>query len=195
MKIIEHIIRIIKIAMLRIKSKIKFLIVDLDYSGENIVFLCYGGKAFFKRNLFDAIVDDKLISGLHPEQACFLGIIVSRWLKENNIIDKAEKYQKILRRHNYNSAVEDSIAFDRHGNLIYTDKQTGELKVEMAHMVASNKDLISKFHSLVACSIGVYVGNNLRRLKSFETSDLKGYVSDEKNNIIPLSDFINRTHF
>lgn len=190
MKITEYISHIIKITMHRIRSNIKFLIIDLDYNEGKVVFLCYGGKAFFKRNLFDAIVDDKLISGLHPEQACFLGIMVSRWLKENNIIDNAEKYQKILRRHNYNAAVEDSIVFDRHGNLIYTDKQTGELQMEMAHVVASKKDMISRFHSLVACSIGIFVGNNLRRLNKFESSDLKGHLSSESNNIIPLSNFI-----
>jgi len=170
--------------MKRLFSKIKYLITDFDSTTGNIVFLCYGSRAFFNKNILDAISDDKIISGLHSEQACFLGIMFGRLVKERRITYDSEKYVGLTRRHSYNHAVEDQILFDRKGNIIFTDRSSGKTMVIKAYIVASARELISGFSPLVACSIGIHVGSNLRKVSSVEKGECVNIDTVDENIII-----------
>jgi len=168
----------------RLFTKIRYLITDFDNSTGKIVFLCYGSRAFFTKNIADVISEDKVISGLHPEQACFLGIIYARWIKEMRINCNSEKYIGLKGRHNYNSSVEDQIIFDRSGNIIFTDRRTRETKIIKAHIVASTSELISRFNPVVACSIGMYIGSNIRKISDSEMNPVSSQIVTSENVVI-----------
>lgn len=177
----------------RFFSRVKFIIIDHNEE-DALTFLCYGTRAFFKKNLIEAIFDDKLIAGLWPEQACFLGILFGEQTLKNNFYYNYEKYKKKHTKTSghFHSLINNEVVFDRKGQLIYTDKTTGQVRVDDPILVASKKELINQFTPSVACSIGVFVGKNIGRLQNGDkqtdkTPDITtGNKKQERGRIIHL---------
>lgn len=164
---------VIKIIYQRVTSKICFLVVDFHEINQQLTFLCYGGRAFFKKELAEAALDDKLISGLSPDQACFIGIKLGQLIKKTEWITNKTLGEKI-KMYSQKSfvTVKNSIAFDRKGNLIYFDSSTNKIIIEKARIVAGSRKLIMQFDSILACRIGVFVGSSLEKTEREESKKL-----------------------
>jgi hypothetical protein len=157
--------KIWSILFYRLSSKIKYLIVDLDDSTNVLTFLCYGSRAFFREPLCKVVFDEKIITGLNPEQACFLGVKFGQLCKKDNFLYGDENYNKFVNRYKEKFLPNDDIAYDRSGNLIYFDKKTGSLRSEPIYTVASTEGLINQFESATAYFIGVSVGYNTQKMQ------------------------------
>lgn len=163
-----------KVIYQRITSKIRFLVIDFDEANQQLTFLCYGGRAFFKKELIEAALDDRLILGLSPDQACFIGIKLGELMRKNEWLSNKALNEKIKIYSQKNAVtVKKSIAFDRKGNLIYFDSSTNKPIIQNARMVSGNHKLIMQFDSILACRIGVFVGSSLARTKSEEKKKLE----------------------
>lgn len=181
--------RLWEVLVSRLTCKIKFLIIDFDKRTGTFTFLCYGGRAFFKKKLLEVMLDKQLISGLHTEQACFVGLMYGMWVKENRFSYSDEQYQRLLKKHSYDMQSDSGIVFDRKGNIIYFDKKSGKPNIVNAYAVASTRTLINQFSPLVACEIGSFVGSGIAKPVSNELD--QGCSKDDAGKVLDFKAFIN----
>ena len=147
----------------RLHSKVRYLIIDYEKKSNQVIFLCYGTRAFFRQDLLSILNDYQLLSGLMAEQACYLGIMLGRWCQSKQSSLTEKQIRKINSCSNADLQSDDSnIMFDRKGNLIYVDKNR-QLVVKSTYEIAKSKELLNQFNPIVAYSIGVYVGNQIAR--------------------------------
>lgn len=145
-----------KIVILKINSNIQYRIID--YSAEtNIVALqCNITRAFFQREILSVVLDYDVISYMHPEQACFLGIMAGLTLKKrdmslNNLVNKNQ-----CTDHHKND--QNNLIFDRYGSAIFIHPVTQKLCVMRPDLIVSRSELINLFHPVIACTLGLNVG-------------------------------------
>jgi hypothetical protein len=164
------------------KSPLKYLIVDFEEQTGILTFLFRGGRATFKKNLSDAIVDNNLITGLLPEQACFLGLL---WGKSVKTRTQASNHDHVINNTYTNTGTLEQIAFDRMGNLIFFDRKENQLKKEKAVIIAASQTYINQFDSISAKEIGIFVGMRLH--KKIISADIEGVISfPEDKNIVSI---------
>lgn len=68
----------------RIDGKINYIFYKIvDFDGSQYVLQCINTRAIFRYNIVSLVQDIDILYGLHPSQACFIGIEFAKYFKNN----------------------------------------------------------------------------------------------------------------
>lgn len=145
----------------KLQSRVKYRIVDFCDKTCRVSFQCNITRACFSKPVISAILDTEILGQLLPEQACFLGLVASKGIRQNKIQYAGSRElmqgQLILQCAEGETDKPDLI-FDRYGNFIFLHPKTKKRCVMRPEYVISQEKLINLFHPSVACAIGFQVG-------------------------------------
>lgn len=191
---LKILLKIYRQVILRVKSNIKYIIVWYDDAECIETFVCNGGRSNFKRNLSEIIKDNDFISGLIPEQACFMGLVWGKNIARVMGSGGCEDYEGLSSSDavDKSSGEFEKIGFDRMGNLIFYNKLKNQAITEKAIIVAASSDFINKFDPVSAKEIGIFIGNRINKgIGITETETSRRSLHGEK--IIDLKAYINNS--
>ena len=141
-----------------------FLVEEIDVKNNNIVLRYRGSNAIIKTSFVSAISNEKVVNGLSPIHACWLGGYFGRTLRDfleyNEALKELNSIPFLLK----NSHGHYKIVFrNRSGEIGYINKKTNKEFVEHPLTVANNNYIISGFDSSQACYIGILAGISMER--------------------------------
>lgn len=140
-------------------SYIFYKIVD-SVENEEYTLQCINTNAIFHANIYDMVFDLDILHGLHPIQACYIGIEYAKYIKRfvppleikkihNNNITK----YSVSRYGCYHLCYQ-----NRNGDLAFTNIMTDEEFIMDSRDIALSEELIGEFDSAQAFYIGLTAG-------------------------------------
>lgn len=142
-------------------SSIFYKIVD----SHNGIYLlqCINTKATFQCKIVDIVFDKDILLGLHPVQACYIGLEYSRFLKKcashpNDLknTDKNNTTYPISRYGIYSIQYQ-----NRKGQILFINRKTMEKVLMDPRDIALSEELIDEFDASEAFYIGLQAGLKL----------------------------------
>jgi hypothetical protein len=129
-----------------------------------LIIRCRGTRTIIKTTFEAIICDDKILQGLAPLQACFLGGYIGRALRakyEKKIaLRKINKMSFLLK----NTSSRYRLVYqNRSGEVAYYDRRFKQEYVEHPITVSSNELIITNFDSSQACYIGILAGISMEK--------------------------------
>ncbi len=140
-----------------------YKIVDSDVTHENFVLQCINTKAIFRSKISEIVFDTDILYGLHPIQACYIGIEYSKYLKSLNTtqLDKNQVKAKLNKYsvHRYGSYI---LTFqNRTGEVGFVNHVTNDDFLMDPRDIALSEELIAEFDAAQAFYIGLLAGLKL----------------------------------
>lgn len=151
------------------KSRYIFYKIVDSIENEEYTLQCINTNAVFRAKFPDIVFDVDILYGLHPIQACYIGIEYARFIKKINRPREITKIQtsnfkkySISRYGNYNLCYQ-----NRTGDLSFINVKTNKEFVMDPRDIALTEELISEFDAAQAFYIGLTAGikiNNPMRI-------------------------------
>lgn len=136
-----------------------YKIVD-SFESKEYALQCINTNAVFRAKLPDIVFDVDILYGLHPIQACYIGIEYAKFIKKINRPQDVTKIQtsnfknySMSRYGNYNLCYQ-----NRAGDLSFINIKTNEEFVMDPRDIALTEELISEFDAAQAFYIGLTAG-------------------------------------
>ena len=121
---------------------------------------CIGTNSIFHLQFDDIVSNIDILNGLHPIQACNLGIQYAKYLAQSQLPLEEQKLkvnqfnQTLLHRYgNYKLRSQ-----DRHGNICFLDIQKKEQVILTPQEIVDSKAIIKQFDANHAFYIGIAAG-------------------------------------
>jgi hypothetical protein len=158
-----------------------YKIVDFTQENKMYSLRCINTYAIFHAKIMDIVYDTCILQGLHPIQACYIGIEYAKYLKKINIQNNTEtkKNEKmngyfVCRYGNYSLIYQ-----DRKGDICFVCKKTGERYLMDPRDIALSEEIISEFDAAQSFHIGLCAGLKLN-------NKITGYNDVKLNKNSPL---------
>ncbi len=137
---------------------ILYIIVDAHGDSE-FVLRCKNKHCTFISNIFDMVSDPNIISGLHPIQACFIGIEFVKFLSNNPSKIKQKKVVNDYPDSRY--GIYQFCSIEYKGKVRFINRQNNKEYIMDPFDIAISKKLISEFDATQAFHIGILAGNEI----------------------------------
>lgn len=144
-------------------SYIFYKIVDISKDSNTFALQCINTNAIFHAKLQEIIYDDSILHGLHPIQACYIGIEYAKHLKSDpnptivkNIHSKKLPKQAICRYGDYKLLYQ-----NRKGNICFINILSQNEIIMDPRDIALSEELIQEFDAAQAFYIGLLAGLKL----------------------------------
>lgn len=141
-----------------------YKIIDMNENKTDVYIIqCVNSKSIFESHLSEIVFDTDILYGLHPLQACFIGIESAKFIKANNLdirshIKKINAMNKHV-IHNYGIL---KVKYqDRKGDICFINSDTNEEHVMSPKDIAFSDNIIRKFHAEQAFFIGMCAGKKI----------------------------------
>lgn len=124
---------------------------------------CVNSKSIFEAHLSEIVFDTDILYGLHPLQACFIGIEFSKFIKTNTL-EQASRIKEInvMNKqvvHNYGIL---KLKYqNRNGDICFINNYTNEENIMSPKDIAFTDSIIRKFHAEQAFFIGMCTGQKI----------------------------------
>ncbi len=141
-------------------SYIFYKIVDFDKHKQKYLLQCINTFGTFKATLAQLINDLDIIDGLHPLQACYLGLEYS---KQNREIPRLNLKQTNSSREIHRYGRFQLLFQDRVGDLGFIDHTLNQQHIMDPRDIALSEDLIQEFDAAEAFHIGIFAGLKLNK--------------------------------
>ncbi|MCD6040294.1 MAG: hypothetical protein K0S27_1694 [Gammaproteobacteria bacterium] len=141
-----------------------YKIVDSSHEKEKLILQCVKTRAFFNSSILEIVSDKSILHGLHPVQACFIGIEYASSCKKSNFSLGAACHNKKIRSDKYEYCRYGTYKIcyqDRTGNVCFSDRKTNEVFLMDPQDIALSEELIQEFDAAQAFYIGVFTGLKL----------------------------------
>jgi hypothetical protein len=141
-------------------SHIFYKIVDLIQENEYFVLQCINTKAIFHAQIIEIVFDLDILYGLHPVQACYIGIEYSKHIKNSNqtTIEKSNQTQKLNKYSIYRYGKYRLLFQNREGNVGFRNEFNNEEFLMDPKDIALSEELIQDFDAVQAFYIGLLAG-------------------------------------
>jgi hypothetical protein len=144
-----------------------YKIVDFDVNSNEYIFQCINTHAVFRYNILEIVDDIDILYGLHPNQACFIGIEYANYFNNQK---KLLKINKKCKYHEYDVPRYGKYSLqgqDRKGNILFIEIANNIEFLMNPCEIALSETLIQEFDAAQAFYIGFFTGiNNSNRDKS-----------------------------
>ncbi len=166
-------------AKLNARDKYVFYkIIDNQQQKYEFVLQCANTKNIFYASIVDMVNNKSLLSGLLSEQACYIGIQYSNYIKDNS-----ESESKLNSNWNDHLACRYGkykiISLSRNNKISFIDNHTGEKYQMDPRDIALTQSLINEFDAMQAFYIGFLAGlklkNPINSTTSFDSEQQKKY--------------------
>lgn len=136
-----------------------YKIVD-STGADGFILQCLNTKAVFRASLHEIVFDIDILYGLHPIQACFIGINYSTHLRESyaeNAI-KSQQQEKFTKYATHRYGNYRITSQNREGELYFMDIRDNLVHAMDPRDIALSEDLIEEFDATQAFYIGLSAG-------------------------------------
>jgi hypothetical protein len=140
-----------------------YKIVDVVKEGEKFKLQCINTNALFHATLTEIVYDVDILYGLHPIQACYIGIEYAKLLKIKRSHSEVNNCQNIKMNDyvEYRYGTYELCYQDRKGNVCFTNAQTSDVFLMDPRDIALSQELIQDFDATQAFHIGLFAGLKL----------------------------------
>lgn len=119
---------------------------------------CINKNVIFYAKITDIVFDMEILYGLHPIQACYIGVEYAKYLQKTDAPTAKFQHKKlykysVCRYGSYNLHYQ-----DRKGNICFIKKNTSEEFIMQPSEILPNEDLIQEFDAGQAFYIGLLAG-------------------------------------
>ncbi len=121
---------------------------------------CINTTTVFHISIVDLVYDTDILHGLHPVQACFIGIEYAKILKKNQKSIKKNKSHSSSATYRYGRYFLNYQ--DRYGNIAFTDSVTQKDFLMDPRDIALSEELIGEFDAAQAFYIGLCTGLKMK---------------------------------
>ena len=147
-----------------------YKIVD-SFGSEEYSLQCINTSAIFHAKIYEIVFDQDILCGLHPIQACYIGIEYANFIKKSRNQLELKKIQhenfnkySSCRYGNYSLSYQ-----NRFGELSFINTITSDEFIMDPRDIALNQGLISEFDASQAFYIGLVAGIKINNpVKNFE---------------------------
>ena len=132
-----------------------YKIVSFNKKNNKYLLQCFNTKATFFSSLNEIVSDKDILYGLHPVQACYIGIEFSK-----HLINYPMTYEnnRCTPRFNCRYGTLSLRYQDRDKNLCFIDKKTQKEFVMNPYDIALSEELINEFDAIQAFYVGILSG-------------------------------------
>lgn len=136
-----------------------YKIID-SFNDNTFTLQCINTNTIFYAKITDIIFDTNLLHGLHPIQACFIGIEYAKHIKKHeSSLNTTNISSKKMNPHSLNRYGCYSLSYqNRNGELYFINKETNEQFIMKPIDIAFSKELIAEFDATQAFYIGLLAG-------------------------------------
>ncbi len=159
------------------KGRVLYKIIDEKEDGSFIL-QCMNSKSIFEANILEIVSKSDLLIGLHPLQACFIGVEHAklhknnRYLKKHSVEISTDTLGELLLTKQ-----------DRDGNIYFVDQYSEEYVLNATEIIF-NDVLLSKFHPVHAFYIGLTAGAKIHNHLGKVISIQQGKHKHTKSTVI-----------
>lgn len=150
------------------KNYIFYRIIEKLKNEEKFLLHCVNTSAIFYASMDEIMADVDILYGLHPIQACYIGIEYAFFIKKINVCN-SRSFDKISLEKYKSCRYGDLIIIsqDRFSNVRFIDRQTDfEFSMDALDLALSN--FIERFDAIHAFYIGVLAGSNMNKAKKIK---------------------------
>lgn len=134
----------------------------VDFTSEEFVLQCINTKAIFCLKITEIVFDIDILHGLHPTQACYIGMEYSKHLKKTDIPTSLKNKNHKLEPHSAFRYGKYNLRYqNRNGDLCFTCEKTNQEFIMDPRDIALSEALIAEFDAAQAFYIGLLVGLKL----------------------------------
>jgi len=134
-----------------------YKIVNFNFKANKYLLQCINTKATFLLSISQIIIDTDILHGLHPIQACFIGIeyAIGVQQKVNTLIftEQPKKKDCLYRYGSYRLDYQ-----DRHRNICFVDIRTDKSFIMDPRDIALSENIIGEFDAIDAFYVGFMAG-------------------------------------
>jgi hypothetical protein len=138
-----------------------YRIIDSEKEDHYLI-QCINTHRVFNISIDDLILDDDILYGLHPAQACYIGIEYGK-IKSHN----PKVFPELQSRYGFYELS----YIDRKKNLGFFNKKTNKVFLMPIHQVAFLEHFIGEFDAIQAFYIGFLVGLDFKKLGDIPTNN------------------------
>jgi len=160
-----------------VETKSKYIFYKIvDYFKEDNAYLlqCINTKATFRLTLTELVFDIDILYGLHPIQACYIGLEYSK-LMQNNNQPQTKKQKDKIKASSVCRYGEYKLCFqNRKGDMCFFSRKTHKEFIMDPLEIARAEELINQFDAAQTFYIGLLAGLKLKmhREKAINTEPL-----------------------
>lgn len=148
-----------------------YKIVDAYEDDIHFILQCINTKAIFKMRIDEVVFDTDILHGLHPIQACYLGIEYARYLKcFPSKLGQQKSFAQAMLTAESRYGIYSLTHQDRRGWLGFVHIKTGKTHLMDPRDIALSEATLSEFDAIQAFHIGVFTG-----LKLHNTTDKRSF--------------------
>lgn len=136
-----------------------YKVVDFAETTKEYVLRCINSSATFRSKITDIVFDSDILYGLHPIQACYIGIEYAKHIKSTKSSPTVHKNPKQYPASRYGAY--ELCYQNRKGNLCFTKVTTKETFLMDPRDIALSESLINEFDASQAFYIGLLAGLKL----------------------------------
>lgn len=145
-------------------NHIFYKIVDLNIPKNEYILQCINTKAVIALRIEEIVFDIDILHGLHPIQACYVGIEYANYLEKNDTPmalknNQKEKLDKcsVSRYGRYELSYQ-----NRKGEILFVDRHNGKEFLMDPRDAALSEEIIQDFDAAQAFYIGLLAGLKLK---------------------------------
>lgn len=137
-----------------------YKIVDFNPTEETYTLQCFNSRPTFTASITEIIYDIDILHGLHPIQACYIGIEYAKHLKTSNSTTTPQHEQK-QKFNKYSACRYGKYVLcyqNRKGEVCFIDQNTNAEFIMDPRDIALSEELIQEFDATQAYYIGLLAG-------------------------------------
>lgn len=166
------------------ENYIYYKIVNFNKADNLYVMQCINSSSTFFSNIQEIVFDTDILHGLHPAQACYIGIEYAKQIKTTNTPTEVNHiHQQKQNKYSFHRYGLYFLSYqDRKGNICFLNSKTGESFLMDPRDIALSEELINEFDAAQAFYIGFVTGlkmdtvaikNNQKSLSKYIAPKLK----------------------
>lgn len=172
------------VAIPKMQDFVFYKIIDYDENLYQCFLQCINTSQMFRASLVDIINDFDILYGLHPIQACFVGMEYAKYLrKKQNLSENKKISPKVSQCGQSRYGRYSILYYKKNGYFVLLCKESGRELTESAYNLAFSKEWMQDFDANEAFYIGQEAYKIL--MNSTHSNDNR----PQHNNVYYLSDF------
>jgi len=157
-----------------------YKIVDLDDHQKKYLLRCINTSATFYATLEEIVFDIDILYGLHPIQACYIGLEYARIAKKpiHDVKKDKKLYEKLNRYPTYRYGNYRLCYQDRESRVVFVDTRNDQEFMMTPEKIALSKEWIEEFDATQAFHIGLLAGFEMHKRKNAQRPHLRLVKND-----------------
>ena len=160
----------------KMANHIFYKIEDVNSTLDEYTLRCANTNTVFNVSITEIVYDASILFGLHPAQACYIGLEFSKIAKSKSTHSSTQNKTIDIRYTECRYGKFSIHHIDRQGNVCFSNKTTSEKFCMDPRDIILSKDILNEFDASQAFHLGIFAGFKIK-------NPIKEKETPVKNNI------------